>query len=119
MTEPKRRVSSGGQSMEVDGLDAFIDFHEETGRVVPLPELDRRTRARVRLVILALRLNTVRRREARRRLLRMLQRAWKSGDLKVVREALAQGPDRFVGRKLLESKRPPGTTLGGKSNGSI
>lgn len=113
MTAPER------QPLEIDGLDAFLDFHEETGRVVPLPELDRKTQARVRLVIRALRLNTVRRREARRRLLRMLQRAWKSGDLKVVREAIAQGPDRFVGRKLLESKRPSGTAPGGKSDSAI
>jgi hypothetical protein len=100
-------ASSGGERLLVEALEGWIDFHEETGRVVPLPELDHATRARVRLVLLALRLNTARRRVARRRLLRTLQRAWKSGDLRYIKEALSQGPDRFVARKLLESKRPP------------
>jgi hypothetical protein len=98
-------------------LDAWIDFHEETGRVVPLPELDRATRARVRLVIFALRLNDGRRRQARRRLLRMLQRAWKIGDLRSVKEALAQGPYRFIGRKFLASKRPSRATPSPESSG--
>jgi hypothetical protein len=108
VTAPRRGASTGGERLDAGALEAWIDFHEETGRVVPLPELDPKTRARVRLCLIALGLNTARRREARRRLLRTLQRAWKSGDLRYVKEALSQGPDRFVARKLLESKRPSG-----------
>lgn len=99
-------------------LDAWIDFHEETGRVVPLPELDRATRARVRLVLLALRLNDGRLRQGRRRLLRTLQHAWKTGDLTSVKDALTQGPHRFVARKFLASKRPSRATPSYKSEKS-
>ena len=119
MTARIPSAEAAGEQPSFDGIEAFLDFHEETGRVVPLPELDRKTRARVRLVILSLRLNTVRLREARRRLVRTLQRAWKIGDLKYIKEALSQGPDRFVAQKLWESKRPPLPAVGEKSDESI
>jgi hypothetical protein len=88
-------------------LDGWIDVDEASGRIFPLPELDRATRARVRLVILGLHLNDATLRVSRRRLARALQRAWKIGDLKYVKEALAEGPCRLVSRKFLASKRPP------------
>jgi len=91
---------------DTDALAGWIDFLPESGRVVPLPELDRPTRARVRLVILGLGLNDPARRATRRRLLRALQRAWKIGDLKYVKEALAAGPCRLVSAQFLASKRP-------------
>lgn len=88
-------------------LAGFVEIVPESGRVVPLPELDRATRARVRLVILGLRLNEAPRRASRRRLVRALARAWKIGDLKYVKAALADGPFRLVSSQFLESKRPP------------
>lgn len=93
-------------------LDGWIDLSPASGRIVPLPELDRATRARVRLVIIGLGLNDPAQRAARRRLLRALQRAWKIGDLKHVKAALADGPFRLVSRRFLESKRPPATPRG-------
>jgi hypothetical protein len=103
----------GSRVADADLLEGWIDFHEQTGRVLPLPELDRATRARVRLVILSFRLNDTVFRQARRRLFRMLQRAWKIGDLKYVKAVLAEGPCRFVGKKFLESKRPPSPSPSG------
>ena len=91
---------------DAEQLEGWVDLAPESGRIVPLPELDRATRARVRLVILGLRLNDPARRAARRRLLRALQRAWKIGDLKYVKAALAQGPFRLVSSRFLESRRP-------------
>jgi len=93
-------------------LEAWVDLAPASGRIVPRPELDRETRARVRLVILGLRLNEPAQRVARRRLLRALQRAWKIGDLKYVKAALADGPFRLVSRRFLESKRPPAAPKG-------
>lgn len=90
-----------------DALDGWVDIDEASGRVIPLPELDRATRARVRLVLRGLRLNDAGLRASRRRLLRALQRAWKIGDLKYVKEAQTEGPCRLVSRKFLASKRPP------------
>lgn len=92
--------------LAAEQLDGWVDYHEESGRILPRPELDRATRARVRLAILALGLNDATKRAARRKLVRALFKAWKIGDLKYVKEALAQGPYRLVGSKFLASKRP-------------
>lgn len=96
---------------DVDPVDAWFDFHEETGRIAPAPELDRRTRARVRLTIRVLGLNTTARCDQRRRLLRELQVRWNAGDLEYVKEALVQGPYRFVAERFRASRKRFGALL--------
>jgi len=91
---------------DVEQLEGWVDLAPESGRIVPRAELDRGTRARVRLVIIGLHLNDPARRASRRRLVRALQRAWKIGDLKYVKEALAHGPFRLASSTFLESRRP-------------
>jgi uncharacterized protein (TIGR02646 family) len=90
---------------DVDPVDQWFDFHEETGALAPAPELDRRTRARVRLTIRVLGLNATERCTMRRLLMRDLHTAWKVGDLERIVEALKLGPYRFVARKFAASKK--------------
>lgn len=90
---------------DVDPVEAWFEFHEESGRLAPAPELDRQTRARVRLTIRVLGLNSSERCTMRRVLLRALQVRWKAGDLEYVREALTTGPYRFVAEKFRASKK--------------
>jgi uncharacterized protein (TIGR02646 family) len=90
---------------DVDPVDAWFDFHAETGRLAPAPELDRRTRWRVWKTIRVLGLNTTERCELRRKLLRDLDRANRIGDNEYLVEAAKRGPYRFVARKFLAGKK--------------
>jgi uncharacterized protein (TIGR02646 family) len=87
-----------------DPVDRWILFDVETGRVLPAPEIDRRTRARVRLTLGVLGLNTVDRCKARRRLWKSLENAFKTPpDRDALREHAEHGPYRFVAALFMKT----------------
>ena len=90
---------------DVDPVDEWFDFHEETGRLAPAPELDLKTRARVRLTIRVLGLNAGERPTMRRTLMRNLHNAWCARDYELIDEMARHGVYRFVARKFLVSKK--------------
>jgi uncharacterized protein (TIGR02646 family) len=89
---------------DVDPVEAWLDFHPETGRLEPAPVLERRTRARARLTIRVLGLNEIRRCKARQRLLRDLDIYWNTGAWDDLRDALARGVYRFVTASFFASR---------------
>lgn len=98
------RASCALARPDVDPVDAWFDFDEVTGRLEPAPELDRRTRARVRLTIRVFGLNTTARCKQRQGVLRDLEIAVRLGALDVVQMAATTGPYRFVTKKFLRAK---------------
>jgi uncharacterized protein (TIGR02646 family) len=90
---------------DVDPVDRWFDFHAETGRLAPAPDLDRRTQARVRLTIRVLGLNDTGRCKERQRLLRTLQAYYAMGANEDLHEAFTRGPYRFVAASFLASKK--------------
>lgn len=96
---------------DVDPVDQWFDFHEETGELHPAPELDRKTRARVRLTIRVLGLNARERCIQRRGLLQALRVRWSAGDIAYLEEALQVGPYRFVAEKFRAAKKRFGPLL--------
>lgn len=90
---------------DVDPVEDWFDFDEETGALAPAPELDRQTRARVRLTIRVFQLNTSDRCAARQMCLRGLQNAFRCRDLDYIVEAMRQGPYRFIAKKFVAGNR--------------
>lgn len=90
---------------DVDPVEAWIEFEEESGRLVPSPVIDRRTRARVRLTIRVLGLNATERCVQRKWLLRALENALRVGDTEYLIEALKSGPYRFVAEKFRRARK--------------
>ncbi len=86
---------------DVDPVEAWFDFHEETGQLAPAPELDRKTRGRVRMTIRVFGLNATERCKERQRMLRTLDHALRGRDIEYLREAAKAGAYRFVTRKFL------------------
>lgn len=86
-----------------DPVETWFDFDELTGRLEPAPELDRRTRARVRLTIRVFGLNAVERCKARQRYIRYLS-AWLRSDQELLQAEAKDGPYRFVTRKFLRAR---------------
>lgn len=98
------RASCALARPDVDPVEAWFDFDEVTGRLEPAPELDRRTRARVRLTIRVFGLNATARCKERQRLPRTLDNALRTRDFTFVTEAVKAGPYRFVTEKFLRAK---------------
>jgi uncharacterized protein (TIGR02646 family) len=97
---------------DVDPVEAWIDYDEQTGRLGLAPEVtDRATRLRVRRTLRVFGLNTTERNESRRRLYRTLENAWRRGDNDYVAQAVTDGPYRFVARRFLASKKPVGVLV--------
>ncbi len=96
-----KRASCALARPDVDPVETWFDFDELTGRIEPSPELDRRTRARVRLTIRVFGLNAVERCKGRQRLVRTLNNALLAHDFDLIREEAKVGPYRFVTRKFL------------------
>lgn len=94
------RASCALARPDVDPVEAWFDFDEVTGRLEPAPELDQRTRARVRLTIQVFGLNATARCKERQRLLRTLDDALRARDLRLLQSAEKAGPYRFVTRKF-------------------
>jgi uncharacterized protein (TIGR02646 family) len=94
---------------DVDPVDEWIDYDEQTGRLGVAPEVtDRVTRLRVRRTLRVFGLNTTERNENRRRLYRMLGTAWRAGDNEYLARAVSEGPYRFVAKRFLASKKHVG-----------
>ena len=87
---------------DVDPVEKMIDFDPETGALMPAIDFDRKERARVRLTLRVLGLNTNARRAARKRALRLLRSASEAD----IEESRKIGPyrmvaDRMAGRDML------------------
>jgi len=88
---------------DADPVEEWLDCDPEDGRLFPRPELDRRTKARVRLTIRVFGLNAAERRFARVKHLRMLRAILQSPDRAMIGEYASQGPYRLVARRLIEA----------------
>jgi uncharacterized protein (TIGR02646 family) len=95
---------------DTDPVDAWFDVDLETGAVRASPEIEDATiRARIRLTIVVLRLNTPDRCKARHDVVRACRNAWKreastrEHDRPTVHERAMQGPYRFVARRFLDA----------------
>lgn len=99
------RASCALARPDIDPVEAWFDFHEETGELAPAPELDRRTRARVRLTIQVFGLNATARCKERQRMLRMLDNMLRGGDIKELSAMATAGPYRFVTRKFMAANQ--------------
>lgn len=98
---------------DTDPVDAWFDVDLETGVLRPSPDVDDPIiRARVRLTIVVLRLNTPDRCKSRRDIVRACRNAWKreaatrEHDRPTVYERAALGPYRFVARRFLDAVPP-------------
>jgi uncharacterized protein (TIGR02646 family) len=90
---------------DVDPVEAWFDFDEVTGRLEPSPEIDLRSRARVRLTIRVFGLNTTLRCVTRKQMLRDLSNALLAGRLDHLEQKLKTGPYRFVTRKFMQANQ--------------
>jgi hypothetical protein len=95
---------------DVDPVDAWFDVDLDTGALRPSPEIDDPViRARVRLTIVVLRLNTLDRCKARRGVVRACRNAWKreavtrQHDRATVHDLCQQGPYRIVARRARDA----------------
>ncbi len=77
-------------------------------KAADIPELDRRTRARVRLTLSVFGLNSQDRCKARRRVWKVLENAWKSPpDRASLDDYTRNGPYRFVAALFLQTMAEP------------
>lgn len=107
--EKGKRYSCWLLRPDVDPVEEWIEYDEQTGRLDPAPHVvDRVIRLRIRRTLRILGLNSTERREIRRKLFRMLLTWWKTGENDSIVEAVKEGPYRFVARKFLASKKPMG-----------
>jgi uncharacterized protein (TIGR02646 family) len=100
---------------DTDPVDVWFDVDLETGVLRPGPGVDDPIiRARVRLTIIVLHLNSTERCKARRDVVRACRNAWKreagtrEHDRPTVHDRVVQGPYRFVARRFLDAV-PPST----------
>ena len=90
---------------DLDPVEDWFEFHAETGRLAPAPELDSGTRRRILLTIRTFQLNATSRCKQRQRFVRELDNALRTRDSGYIVEALTQGPYRFVARKFVAANR--------------
>jgi uncharacterized protein (TIGR02646 family) len=95
---------------DVDPVDDWFDVDLDTGAMRPSAAVDDPlVRARVRLTIVVLRLNTPDRCKARRNVVKAMRNAWKRAagsrehDRPTVHEQAAWGPYRFVALRFLDA----------------
>jgi uncharacterized protein (TIGR02646 family) len=89
-------------------VERWFVFDLDTGRVNPAPELDRRTRAQVRLTTRVFQLNTEGRCMARKRVWRAMENAAKHPqDSASLEDYAAHGPYRFVAALFLSMREGP------------
>jgi len=86
---------------DVDPVEQWFDFDPTNGRLSPAPELDRRTRWRVRVTIRVFGLNATERCTARKAHLRNLENALRCNDIETLMSLRERGPYRFIAKKLL------------------
>lgn len=90
-----------------DPVDQWFAFDPSDGRLYPAPELERKTRARVRLTIRIFGLNHSTRCSARVRTWKTLENIVKEPiDDALLQEYAQRGPFRFVSTLFLKSKAP-------------
>lgn len=89
---------------DIEPVESYFDFDEETGRLRPSLSLDWPTRVKVRLTIRIFRLNEEHRCKGRLRVLKEMRNAWKQ-DPVTLEDRAAHGPYRFVARRFLEAMR--------------
>lgn len=88
---------------DLDPVDRWLVYHVDTGRLEPAPELSRRTRARVRMTLRVLGLNSTTRCKARGQIWRCLEIASKAGEATFIEQYARSGPYRFVAALFLRT----------------